>query len=128
MQVVFAPSFFCVFLGEICEEYCCLEILWSYSFDDLTDCQNLWGFGVIPSKAILIFLKSFLDFRSYMIEKQGIINLSSYSSLSYTFVVLWDSLVSFLGEKEGCNFSSISLLSFDYRLCWRSMLSNFLVF
>ena len=54
------------------------------------DCQNLWG----------CFLKNFLNFRSDMMEKQGIINLSSYSIKSYASVVLSDSRVTFLGERS----------------------------
>ena len=45
--------------------------------------QNLWS-----SKADLIFPKNFVDFWLDVIKKQSIINLSSYSSISYAFVVL----------------------------------------
>ena len=44
------------------------------------DYQKLWGCGAISSTAILKFLKNFLDFKLDMIEKEGIINFSCYSS------------------------------------------------
>ena len=50
-------------------------------------------------EAILIFPQNFLSFKSDMIEKQGIINLSSYA-----FVVLSDSEVAFLGEGKDVAF------------------------
>ena len=39
----------------------------------------------------MILHKNFLDFKSDTIEKQSVINLSSYSSNSYASVVLSDS-------------------------------------
>ena len=48
------------------------------------DRQNLWDCGVIPLKAVQVFPKNFLDFELDTIEKQVIINLSSYNSKSYT--------------------------------------------
>ena len=62
----------------------------------------LWG--LISLKAVLIFPKNFLNFRSDMIEKQDIINLSSYCSKNYPSVVLSDFEVTFLGERGGCSF------------------------
>ena len=41
-----------------------------------------------------------------MIEKQGIINLSSYNSESYAIKVLWNSVVDFLQEGEDAAFHS----------------------
>ena len=58
------------YLREIYEQLCYLEILCSNSFDDTTDCQNLWGYGSISRKAVLIFSKNLLDFRVDTIEKQ----------------------------------------------------------
>ena len=40
----------------------------------------------------------------YTVEKQSIINLSSYKSKGYTSVVLSDSEVIFLGEREDAAF------------------------
>ena len=50
------------------------------------------------------FSKNFLNFWSSAIEKQNIINLSCYESKSYDSVVLGDSKVSFLSEKEDAAF------------------------
>ena len=65
---------------------------------------NLWGCGVISLKTILIFPKNFLVFRSDIIKKQGIINLSSYNSKSNASLVLSDSKVAFLREGEDAAF------------------------
>ena len=46
-------------LGEIYKE-CYLEIFCSYSFDHLTNSQNLRNWGLIFSKTILTFPKNFL--------------------------------------------------------------------
>ena len=46
----------------------------------------------------------FLDFRFDTIEKQGIINLCSYSRKGYAPVVLCDFAVTFLGEEEDATF------------------------
>ena len=55
MRVVFSPSFLCVWNRmPRRKQQCC-----AYSFDDLTDCQNLRGCEAFPSKAILsIHLKN----------------------------------------------------------------------
>ena len=58
----------------------------SYSFDDLTNSQNLSCCGSIPPKTVLIFLKIFLNFKFDTVEKQSIIN--SYRSKSYVSVAL----------------------------------------
>ena len=82
MQKVLVPSFLCVWNrmpGKMYEYYCCFEILGLYCFNDLMNCENLWGFSAIPLKAVLIFPKNFLDFELDTVENQGIINLSSYS-------------------------------------------------
>ena len=42
-----------------------------------------------------------------MVEKQSIINLSSFSSKSYASVVLSDSKVTFIGEVEDATFCLI---------------------
>ena len=94
----------------------CLRILCLYSFDDLTDCQNLWDCGAIPLKAALIFPMNFLDFRLDIIEKQGIIILSRYRSKNYAFVVLRDSKVTLLRVREKYKLLSICLLHFVNRL------------
>ena len=70
-----------------------------YSFDNLTDYQNLWGFGSFSLKGVLIFPKNFLDVELDTIEKRNIINIRSYRSQSYASLVLSDSDVVFL-EKE----------------------------
>ena len=67
-----------------------------YSFEDLADSQNLQSCQTIPPKTVLIFIKNFLDFRLDMVEKYGIINLSSYSIKGYASVFLIGSEVVFL--------------------------------
>ena len=90
--------------------------LCTYSFDDLIDCQNLWCCGSISLKTILIFHKNFLNFRLDTIEKQDIINFSSYNSKGYASVDISDSEVSFVRGR--CSLSFISLLCFVYTQCW----------
>ena len=77
------------------KQKCFLKIFFMYSFDDSTDIQNLRSCGSISPKTILIFPKNFLNFSSVTIEKQSIVNLSNYSSKSYTSVVLSDSELAF---------------------------------
>ena len=50
------------------------------------------------------FPKIFLNFRSHMIEKQRSKNFSNYSSKSNVSVVLSDSKIAFLGEREDAAF------------------------
>ena len=69
MLFVFTSSFLFVWNQMPCQK-CCLKILCPYSFDNSINCQNLWGCGMISSKAVLIFPKNFLDFRSDTIEEQ----------------------------------------------------------
>ena len=70
----------------------------TYSFDDLTDSQNLWSYGLISLKTVPIFLKIFfIEFRFDTVEKQSIIN---HNSKNYASVVLSDSKITFLEEKE----------------------------
>ena len=57
---------------------------------------------LISLKTILIFPKNFLIFRSDMIEKHGILSLSTYSNKSS--VVLSNSVVIFLGEEDDAAF------------------------
>ena len=68
------------------------------------DSENLWYCRSISLKAILIFPKNFLDFKSDLIDKQGIINLSSHSSKNYASVVLHHSELTPLGEGENAAF------------------------
>ena len=63
--------------------------------------------GLISLKIILIFPKNFLHFRLNMIEELGIINLSSYSVESYTYLVLSDSEVRFLQEEEDADYKAL---------------------
>ena len=42
-------------LGEIYEQLYFHEILCSYSFDDSTECQDLWSWVAISSKTVVIF-------------------------------------------------------------------------
>ena len=86
------------------EEIYCYNIFCKYIFNDSTDWQNLWSCGSISPKAVLIFPKNFLDSRSDTIDKQGIINFSSYNSNSYAFLILSDSKVNFLGEGDDAAF------------------------
>ena len=95
------------------EKYYDLETFCTYFSNNSTDSQNLWC-GSIVLKSILIFKNNFLDFRFDTIEKQGIINLSSYGTKSKACVVLSDSDVAFLGKREWCSLSSSSLLCFLY--------------
>ena len=94
------------------------------SFDDLTDYQNLWC-GLIFLKTILIFPKNFLNFWFDTVEKQSIINLSSYRNKSYASVVLSDSKMTFL-RKEDASFRP--LLYWILYINWRSQSSNFCVY
>ena len=55
-------------------------------------------------KLFWFFLKNFIIFWLDMIEKQGIINLSSYSSKSYISVVLSYSKIAFLLERNDAVF------------------------
>ena len=48
-----------------------------YSFNDSLDIYC----GLILPKVVLIFLWNFLYFIFFMIEKQGIININSYSNI-----------------------------------------------
>ena len=76
-----------------------MEIFSMYSFDDLMNIQNLWRFRSISPKSVLILPKNFLNFRLDTIEKQGIINRSSYSSKSHVSeVFFYDSEITFLKE------------------------------
>ena len=86
-------------LGEVYKQLFCLEIFCMNSFDDSVDCQNLWC-GSISLKSILIFPKNFLNSRFDNVEKQSIINFSSYRSKYYATVVLDDSEATFLREGE----------------------------
>ena len=84
---------------------------YNFAYSTLTSC------GWMSPKAILIFPKIFLDFRSDTIEKPGIISPSNYENKSYASVVLSDSEVTFLGKGE-FHILSNSLLCFIYtRLC-----------
>ena len=80
--------------------YCCIKIFCICSFNDSISTQNLRSCGSISRKAVLIFPKNFFNFRLGTIEKQGKINLSSYSNKSYVPVILSDSKVSFLQEGQ----------------------------
>ena len=103
MLEVFIPSLYGVCSDEIYKQLCWLEIFCAYS-DDSTNRQNLTSCGSISPKTVLIFPKNIHNFRSNMIEKQVILNFSSYSSKSYASVVLWDSEVIVLGVSEEAAF------------------------
>ena len=102
------------YLGGINEVQCCLEI-------------HLHVLLSIIRRIVKIYIVVyFLDFKQVTIDKQAIINLSSYSSNNYESVVLNDSEVTFLGKGEYgtfCPFLSCVLLQNR-----RIMSSNFLVF
>ena len=95
LEKSFVPSFLCIWSQmpwkkkkkKIYKQVLSWDFFCIYSFDDLINYQNLRSRGSVFLKAILIFPKSFLDFRLDMIEKQSIINLSSYGSKSYASVV-----------------------------------------
>ena len=81
-----------------------LKIFCPYSLDESMHSQILWSYGLISPKTMLIFPENFLNFRFDMVEKQNIVNLSSYRSKSYASVVLSYSEVNFLGEGEDAVF------------------------
>ena len=91
-------------LGEIYEQLCCFEILCTNFFDDSTDNQNLWSCGSFSPRTVLIFPENFLDCEFDAVEKQSIINLSSYKCKCYISVVLKDSKATFLWEGEDAAF------------------------
>ena len=84
--------------------WCCLKILCPYSFNDSLNCQNLLGYWAISLKVVLIFPKNFLIFRIDIIEKQGVINLSSYSKKSFASIVLCGSKFVFLEKGKDATF------------------------
>ena len=67
--------------------------LWSNFFESQSDFFFFFFF----------FPKNFLDFKLGMIKKPSIINCN-YNSWSYASVVLYDSGVTFLGERKYVNF------------------------
>ena len=82
-------------------------------------------------KAILIFLKTVPNFKSDTTEKEGIINLSSYSTKCYASVVLSDSKVTFHEEEEDKAFCPFLCVLFMHSIALhnrRHMSSNFLAF
>ena len=88
------------------------------SFDDSTDCKNLWCYVSISLETDLIFPKNFLNFRFYAIEKQSIISLNRCRGESYAPVVLDDSEVPFLWEGEETAFCrSLSAVFLYIRRC-----------
>ena len=58
----------------------------------------------VSPKSILILPKNFLNFWLGAVQLQSIINFSRYGSKGYTSVVLCNSEVTFLGEKEDAAF------------------------
>ena len=58
----------------------------------------------ISSKTVLIYSKDFLNLWSDTTEKPGIINLSSYDSKSYDFVVLSDYEFAVLRKEKNATF------------------------
>ena len=131
MLVAFIPPFLCTWNQMPWRNLRWVMLLgdfFPYSFVDSTDSKNLLCWRSISAKTVPIFSKNFLDFRSDMSEKQGIINLSSYSNKSYTSVVLWDSEVTFPSKEKDAGFRP-----FLYCLCTElynrgRILSIFLVF
>ena len=81
-----------------------LEIFGMTSFDDSTDCKNLWCCGSVSPKNTLILPKNFLDFSLDAIEKQSIINLSHSGNKGYASIVLDDSEVTFHRGEEDATF------------------------
>ena len=86
--------------------------------------------SMIQQKSVLIFPLNILEFRSDTIEKQGVRNLSSYSSKIYTSVVLCDSEVTFLRERRMQHFVHFSIAFGFYTALHnrRNTFKNFLVF
>ena len=80
--LVHLPSLYRIQCLEIIYmQECYLEVFGTNSFDDLTDCQNLWSFGWIFPKTVLIFLRIFLNFWFDAIEKQSLIKVGCYGSV-----------------------------------------------
>ena len=85
-------------LHEINKQKCCLEIFLQVIlqwFDGKLESVTLW---IDLSGNSSESFKNLLNFWSDRIEKQSIMNLSSYSSKSYASVVLSDSEVTFTRE------------------------------
>ena len=132
MLVIFVSSFLCVW-NKMTWRNLLTKVLsqdfYTYSIDEWTNSQNLRSCRSISLKVVLIFLKNFPDFSSNTIEKQVIINLSSYGCKSYASVVFCYVKVAFLDEGE-------MHLSFIFLLCLVetamhnqvNMLSGFYVF
>ena len=76
-----------------------------------TDCQNLKSWESIFPKAVLIFPKNFLNFRSNKSEKPTIVNLYSYSRIC---LIHCDSEVAFLRAEKDAAFRPF--LSFSFYL------------
>ena len=70
--------------------------------------------GTISPNGYLIFPQKFLDLRLDPIEKQRIINLSSYNSKIYASVILGDFEVTFFGEGENATCLPCLLCSFYF--------------
>ena len=91
--------------------------------------QNLWSCRYISSKTTLIFPSSVLDFRFHTVEKQSIINHSSYSNKSYLYLC---SSLRFRGHlskwRSGWRFLFLMFCLYTTLHNRRSMSSNFLVF
>ena len=85
---------------EINEQVWPREFFFTYSFDNSSDIQDLRSCGSISPKTIQIIPENLLDLGCDTIEKQNIVDLSSYSSKSYASVVLSDSKVTFLEERD----------------------------
>ena len=99
----YARSIYCIF--PLCivsnalvksTNKCCLKIFCMYSH--LMKCQNLRNCGLISLKTVLIFPKNFLHLWSDTIEKQGIINFSSYDS--YALGILSDFKITLSQERK----------------------------
>ena len=97
-----------------------------YSFDVS---HNFWCCKSSSSKAILIFPKIFLNFRSDIVESKGFIKLSYCNKRNVT-VVLCDSKVTLLWKRRVQAFVYFSTMFCLYTAFhnWRSLLSDFLDF
>ena len=69
--------------GKIYEQHGYLEILITYCYYDPIACLDRWSWGPISPKAVLILYQKCIQFWTDTINKQDVINVSSYNSKSH---------------------------------------------
>ena len=93
-----------IYLGVNSTNDCVAPKFFPFTTSVIQRIVRIWECGSIPSKAVCIFLKSFLNFGLDTIEKQSIINLSCNNSKSHVSIVLNDSVVAYLGKGTDITF------------------------